>query len=118
MRENFPVAIYVFFNSFPMPALLSILVTIVIIVFFVTSSDSASLVVDYLASGGDQRPPKRQQIFWAATEGVVAAVLLVGGGLAPMRAFQLVTGLPLCAILLLICYSIIHSLGEDSRFAT
>ena len=45
---------------------------------------------------------------------MVAAVLLVGGGIAPMRTFQLMTGLPLAVILLLICYAVVRSLRSIS----
>ena len=54
-------------------------------------------------------------MFWAAAEGAVAAVLLVAGGLAPMRSFQIITGLPLCIILLLMCYSIVHALRLEGQ---
>ncbi len=115
VKENFAVAIFVFFKPFPSPAILSIVGLAVIVVFFVTSSDSASLVIDYIAAGGDPDPPKRQRVFWATTEGVVAAVLLVGGGIAPMRAFQLITGLPLALVLLLICYAIVRTLRDEEQ---
>jgi choline/glycine/proline betaine transport protein len=115
VRDNFPVAIFVFFEAFPLPGLLSVVGVAIIVVFFVTSSDSASLVIDYIAAGGDPDPPKRQRIFWATLEGVVAAVLLVGGGLAPMRAFQLITGLPLAVVLWLICYAVVRSLRAERR---
>lgn len=115
VKDNFATAIFVFFDAFPAPTMSSIVGLAVIVVFFVTSSDSASLVIDYIAAGGDPNPPKRQRVFWATAEGVVAAVLLVGGGIAPMRAFQLITGLPLGLILLLICYAIIRCLLDDEH---
>jgi choline/glycine/proline betaine transport protein len=87
----------------------------VIVIFFVTSSDSASLVIDYLTSGGREDTPKRQRVFWAGTEGAVAAVLLVGGGLEPMRTFQVITGLPLAVTLLLVCVSIVRALRAEVR---
>ena len=113
VKDDFPTAIFVFFSEFPASSTLCVVGLVVIVVFFVTSSDSASLVIDYIASGGDPNPPKRQRVFWATTEGVVAAVLLVGGGLAPMRAFQVMTGLPLAVVLLLICAAIIRSLNTN-----
>ncbi|MCO6043659.1 BCCT family transporter [Aeoliella sp. ICT_H6.2] len=113
VTDNFSIAIFVFFNDFPASTALSAVSLVVIIVFFVTSSDSASLVIDYIASGGDRNPPKRQRVFWATLEGVVAAVLLLGGGIAPMRAFQIMTGLPLAVILLLICFSVARSLIRE-----
>ncbi len=115
VQDNFAVAIFVFFESFPAPALLSTVGLVIIVVYFVTSSDSASLVIDTIAAGGDPHPPKRQRVFWATAEGAVAAVLLVGGGLAPMRAFQLITGIPLAVILLLICYAIVRSLRSPQN---
>jgi choline/glycine/proline betaine transport protein len=111
--NDVPVSIYVFFSGFPLSGLLSVVGVIVIVVFFVTSSDSASLVIDYLTSGGDLDPPRRQRVFWASIEGVVAAVLLLTGGLAPMRAFQVMTGLPLCIILLLMCVALVRALRAE-----
>ena len=65
---------------------------------------------------GDHTPGsiKRHRVFWATTEGVVAAMLLLGGGIAPRRAFQLITGLPLAVILLLTCWSIVRSLRAEA----
>lgn len=113
VEDNFAIAIFVFFESFPATTLLSLVGFMIIAVFFVTSSDSASLVIDYIAASGDPDPPKRQRVFWATTEGVVAGVLLLGGGIEPMRAFQLITGLPLAVILLLICYAVVRSLRAE-----
>lgn len=113
VNDNFSIAIFVFFSSLPGEAILCGGGLIIILLFFVTSSDSASLVIDYIASGGDPDPPKRQRVFWAASEGVVAAVLLIGGGLAPMRVFQLITGLPLAVILLLTCAAIVVALHRE-----
>jgi len=109
VRDNFPVAIFVFFSDFPLPTLLSVVGIAVIVVFFVTSSDSASLVIDYLSAGGDPHPPTRQRVFWGIMEGFVAAGLLVAGGLAPMRSFQMITGLPLCVIVILSCGSLVYA---------
>ncbi len=113
VENNFAIAIFIFFSEFPASAFVSLVSLVVIVVFFVTSSDSASLVIDYIASGGDQNPPKRQRVFWATLEGVVAAVLLIGGGIAPMRAFQIMTGLPLAVVLLLICFTVGRALWRE-----
>jgi choline/glycine/proline betaine transport protein len=115
VETNVPVAIYVFFEGLPLSGLLAVVGTAVVVFFFVTSSDSASLVIDYLTAGGDLDPPKRQRLFWAVIEGLVAAILLLTGGLAPMRTFQLTTGLPLCLILLLTCLALVRGLRQDPR---
>ena len=115
VQDNFAIAIYVFFDTLPLSGVLSVVASLVIVTFFVTSSDSASLVIDYLSAGGEEDAPTRQRVFWATTEGVVAAVLLVAGGLAPMRSFQIATGLPLCIILLLMCYALVRSLLREGH---
>lgn len=113
--DAYATSIFVFFDRFPLPTMLAVVGSILVVVFFVTSSDSASLVIDYITSGGDQDPPVRQRIFWAVSEGAVASVLLVTGGLGPMRAFQIITGLPLCLILLAMCVSIVKALSSEQR---
>lgn len=113
VENNFPVAIFEFFEAFPLTLVLSLVGVVVIILFFVTSSDSASLVIDMLASGGNQNPPTWQRVFWACSEGAVGAVLLVTGGLSAMRAFQISTALPLAVIILAICYCIVRALRTD-----
>ncbi len=115
VKDNFAVAIYVFFDGLPLSGLISVLGVFVVVTFFVTSSDSASLVIDYLSAGGEEDAPVRQRVFWATSEGAVAAVLLMAGGLAPMRSFQVATGVPLCVILLLMCYAIVRALRQEGR---
>jgi choline/glycine/proline betaine transport protein len=115
VQDNYAVAIYVFFDSLPLSGVVSVVAVLVVVTFFVTSSDSASLVIDYITADGNDEPPVRQRVFWATAEGAVAAVLLLAGGLAPMRSFQIATGLPLCVILLLMCYALVRALLREGR---
>lgn len=116
--DNLPAAIFVFFEAFPLPGLVSAVGLLVIAVYFVTSSDSASFVIDMLASGGDLDPPVRTRVFWAATEGVVGAMLLVAGGLSAMRTFQITTGLPLAVLLIGMCAALVRALRHERRPTT
>ncbi len=115
--DAYATSIFVFLDRFPLPTMLSVLASALVVAFFVTSSDSASLVIDYITSGGEQEAPVRQRVFWAVCEGAVAAVLLVTGGLGPMRAFQIITGLPLCLTLLVMCVSIVKALYSERSTA-
>jgi choline/glycine/proline betaine transport protein len=108
-----PLAIFVFFEQFPLSTVVSVVGVAVVVLFFVTSSDSASFVIDMLTAGGDLDPPKVQRVFWATTEGAVGAVLLLTGGLIAMQTFQLTTGLPLALILLAMCVSLHKALVAD-----
>jgi choline/glycine/proline betaine transport protein len=109
-------AIYVMLAELPLAALTSFFAAAVVAVFFVTSSDSASFVVDMITSGGDPNPPIWQRVFWASSEGAVAAVLIYAGGKTGLEALQsgvISIGLPFCALLLLMCFSLLKALRED-----
>jgi choline/glycine/proline betaine transport protein len=110
-------AIYVMLEHLPLSGVTSLLSAAVVAVFFVTSSDSASFVVDMLTSGGHPDPPVWQRVFWALAEGVVAAVLLTASGkkgLTALQAAVVSVGLPFCALMVLMCFSLFRGLRSDS----
>ena len=101
--------------------LATVMASIVIATYFITSSDSASLVVDILTSGGNPNPPIWTRVFWAVSEGAVAAVLLGAGaatgnpdgGLYALRNAAIITGLPFCILLLVMCVSVAKGLRAE-----
>ncbi len=113
VRESVPTALFKLLDRLPATTLMAGLATLVITTFFITSSDSGSLVIDILTSGGEPDPPVWQRIFWALTEGAVAAVLLLSGGLLALQTAALATALPFCAIMLLICWSLVIGLRGE-----
>lgn len=115
VNDDVARALFVFFEDYPLSAIINVVAVVLIAGFFVTSSDSGSLVVDSLTSGGQLDAPVAQRIFWAVTEGAVAAVLLLGGGLSALRAATIITGLPFAFLLLTMCYSLYKGLNEDVR---
>ncbi|PRW62427.1 BCCT family transporter [Actinopolyspora mortivallis] len=112
LLEQLPVATIV-------ATLASVLAIIVVVLFFATSSDSGSLVVDILTNGGDPNPKWQQRLFWAISEGVIACVLLAVGALSGTNALSalqtasIVTGLPFCIVLLLLCVSLVKALNQE-----
>ncbi len=116
-------AIFVLLNQLPIGAIastiMSVLAIVVVTLFFATSSDSGSLVVDMLTNGGDPHPIWQQRLFWAVTEGILAAVLLVAGtvgagdALSALQTAAITTGLPFCAVLLVMCYTLFLALKEE-----
>jgi choline/glycine/proline betaine transport protein len=101
LLEHFPLSVYSIF-----------FVIVAGVIFFITSSDSGSLIIDFITSGGKEKTDVRLRIFWALLEGVVAAALVFGGGLIALQTGSLVTGLPVCVLMLFVCYSIIKALRE------
>ena len=106
-------AFFALLDAMPGATATAALATVIVMLFFVTSSDSGSLVIDMLTAGGHTDPPRVQRVFWAVTEGVVAATLLLGGGLQALQTAAITTGLPIAAILLLLCYTLYRGLSTE-----
>lgn len=113
-------AIYVMLEQLPWATISSFLTAVVVTIFFVSSSDSASFVVDMLTSGGHPDPPIWQRIFWASAEGATAGILLFAGGEKVLQALQagvVSIALPFCALIILLCFSLVKGLRSDPVFA-
>ncbi|MCC5829350.1 MAG: BCCT family transporter [Phycisphaeraceae bacterium] len=106
-------ALFRLLGELPFTWVLTVLAMLVIATYFVTSSDSASLVVGILAHNGNTHPPVASRVFWALTEGAVAAVLLLAGGLEALQAGAIIAALPICLIMLLMCWALFVSLRRE-----
>ncbi len=123
LTASAPKAIFVLLEQLPITGLLAIIASVITItvvtLFFATSSDSGSLVVDILTNGGDPHPIWQQRLFWAVMEGLIAAVLLIAGAatggdaLGALQTGAVTTGLPFCAVLLLMCYTLYRALSQE-----
>ena len=112
VNENITTALFSLLEHFPLSYFSILFVVIAGIIFFVTSSDSGSLVIDFITSGNREKTAVKLRIFWALAEGMVAATLVYGGGLIALQTGSLVTGLPVCIIMLFLCYSILKALRK------
>lgn len=112
VNQNIATALFSLLEHFPMPLFSILFVVIAGVIFFVTSSDSGSLIIDYITSGGKDKNDVWLRIFWALIEGAVAAALVYGGGLIALQTGSLVTGLPVCILMLIMCYSILKALRK------
>ncbi len=110
VNNNIATALFVLLERFPLSYFSIFFVVIAAVIFFVTSSDSGSLVVDYLTTGGKQNNPVQYRVFWAFLQGIVAAVLIWKGGLIALQTVSLVTGLPMCILMLVAIYAIVREL--------
>src|SRR5690606_35664892 len=115
VQADVAVALFQFLGHLPFAGISMTIAPLLVVTFFVTSSDSGSLVIDIITSGGEPEPPVWQRVFWAVTEGVVAAVLLLAGGLAALQTGAIASGLPLAAILLVVCYGLFTALRQETR---
>ncbi|MBA4208737.1 MAG: choline transporter [Parvibaculum sp.] len=116
VQADVAVALFQFLEHLPFAAISMTVATLLIVTFFITSADSGSLVIDIITSGGEGDPPVWQRIFWAVLAGVIAAVLLVADGLSALQSGAIAGGLPLAAILLVLCFGLFKALrGEVQR---
>lgn len=120
VAESVPLAMFEFFENFPLATLVQGVAVVVVALFFATSSDSASLVVDMLCTGDDNAGPVRQRVFWGISEGALAAALIVLGGEAGLTALQqviTVIGLPIFLLVFLMVFCLVKGLGRERRTA-
>jgi choline/glycine/proline betaine transport protein len=116
--DNVPASLFMFLENFPIAPVVSGLAVLIVVIFFTTSSDSASFVIDMLASSDvTDNPPTRQRVFWAIAEGAVAATLLAAGGLEALQEIITVLGFPFFILVLVIIYSLIRGVRQESRMA-
>jgi len=123
VSKDSSVALFVFFDNFPMTEVLSFFSVLMIVIFFVTSCDSGAMVVDMLCSHGKNDTPLWQRIYWAVGIGIVAAVLLLAGGLNALQTMTIASALPFTIVLLLAMVGLIKSLKveafkQDSQLIT
>ncbi|MCP1728141.1 choline/glycine/proline betaine transport protein [Natronospira proteinivora] len=113
VQEDVPVALFSFLEQYPWALLTSLASVIIIAVFLTTSADSAALVVDLLSRRDDQPSQIRQRVFWTLMLGGVAATLLLGGGLEALQNVIITLGLPFCALLVFMAFSLLRALHAD-----
>lgn len=116
VADSVPLAMFVFFENFPLTTLLQGLAVVIVAIFFATSSDSASLVVDMLCTGDAEPGPVRQRVFWGAMEGLIAAMLIVLAGEAGLEALQqviTVIGLPIFIMVFAMLFALLKGLSSE-----
>lgn len=116
VAESVPLAMFAFFENYPMTQIVQGLAVLIVGIFFATSSDSASLVVDMLCTGDGSPGPVRQRIFWGASEGILAALLIVLAGDKGLEALQqviTVVGLPMFTLMFVAGIAFIVALKKE-----
>ena len=113
VAANLPIALFTVFDYMPWSTLLAWITGLLVAVYFVTASDAGALVVSMITSKGDEEPPLWLRVFWALASGGVAACLLLAGGLEAVQAAAVIAALPLCVLMLIMCYGILKGLRDE-----
>jgi betaine/carnitine transporter, BCCT family len=102
--------LFVLLDNLPWAPFTSFVAIILILIFFVTGWDSGTLVIDTMTSGGRTDTPLRQKVIWLLAVGGIGIMLLLTGGLTSLQAGSIATGLPLAAILVVMCFGTLKGL--------
>lgn len=117
VADSVPLAMFAFFEYYPLATFIQGLAIVIVAIFFATSSDSASLVVDMLCTGDAEPGPVRQRVFWGVSEGAVAVMLIVLAGDAGLTALQqviTVIGLPIFILVFFMVLALLKGLSSEN----
>lgn len=113
VASNMPIALFTVFDYMPWSQLLAWMTGLLVAVYFVTASDAGALVVAMITSKGSEEPTLWLRVFWALSCGGVAGCLLLAGGLEALQAAAVIAALPLCILMLVMCYGILKGLRDE-----
>ncbi|MDG1443056.1 MAG: BCCT family transporter [Pseudomonadales bacterium] len=115
VQADSSVALFKFFENFPMSEVLSFIAVIMVMVFFVTSADSGALVVNMLCAYGEDDTPAVQRSIWTVFIGLIAIVLLLAGGLSSLQTAAIASALPFSMALLFAMWGFWKALSQDVK---
>jgi choline/glycine/proline betaine transport protein len=115
VQADSSVALFKFFENFPMSEVLSFIAVIMVMVFFVTSADSGALVVNMLCAYGEDDTPAVQRSIWTVFIGLIAIVLLLAGGLSSLQTAAIASALPFSVALLFAMWGFWKALSQDVK---
>ncbi len=107
------VALFQFFEQFPLSGVLSGIAIVMVMVFFVTSADSGAMVLNMLSSHGRDDTPMLRRVFWMGMVGAVATVLMLAGGLSALQTAAIAGALPFSLVLLVAIWGFLRALSVD-----
>ncbi len=117
VNENYTTALFVTLKQMPFYTITAPLAIILIVTSFVGAANSATYVLAMLTSGGDMNPSAKLRGFWGISQGAITIILILVGGTAALTALQtaaIASAFPFMLIMLVMCYSILKALREDS----
>ena len=114
---NVFTSIFIFFEVYPMQAVINSMVVLVLFTFLITSMDSAIYVLSMFTDGGNRSPAKKHRYIWGVFLPIFGcSMLLLGNKLAnldllgAMTKLIVITSLPYAFLTILISIIFIRSL--------
>lgn len=114
VKEDVSLALYTFFEHFPLSYVLSFTAILLITTFLVTSADSATFVIGMMTTQGDLNPSSKVKIIWGFIISVFTLALLLAGGLKAMQAASLTVAFPYSLVMVLQCVALYKGLKDEA----
>ncbi|MGM0900407.1 MAG: glycine betaine uptake BCCT transporter [Bacillota bacterium] len=113
VNTDVSLALFVFFESFPMGFLLSIIALTLVVTFFITSADSATFVLSIFSSEGNLNPSRLIKVTWGILLSLISIVLLLSGSLDALQSASIAAAFPFTIIMIIMCYTLYKGLKEE-----
>jgi glycine betaine transporter len=109
------IALFSFYEYFPLSSIMRFLSVILIMTFFVTSADSATFILGMYSSKGSLNPKNRIKITWGIILSLISTVLLLSGSLEALQTASIAAAFPFAVIMVCMCYSLIKGLESENH---
>ena len=113
VAEDVAVALFAFFDFFPLSEALGLAALALIFVFLVTSADSATFVLSMMTTGGDLNPPTATKMVWGVLVAAITAATLFSGSVEVARAMAATGAIPFSGILVLQVVGFLRALRAE-----
>jgi glycine betaine transporter len=113
VKSDVTIALFVFFENFPIGLSLSIISIILIVTFFITSADSATFVLSMFSSQGNLNPSRFIRLSWCVILALIPIVLLLSGSLDTLQTATIAAAFPFMIIMVIMCYTLFKGLKEE-----
>ncbi|MDG6249371.1 BCCT family transporter, partial [Methanocalculus sp.] len=111
--EDVSLALFVFFEHYPLAGVLSLIAIMLLSIFFITSADSATVVLGSLTTGGSLAVPLYKKVIWGLSLSTVAITLLLTGGLDALQKMAITAAFPFMIVMIILCYTLWIGLSQE-----
>ncbi|MDO6815565.1 BCCT family transporter [Cobetia amphilecti] len=110
-------AIFAMLHTLPLDYVVIFAFTLLALIFTATTFDSISYILAAVVQKEvDEEPMRWNRLFWAFALSFMPIVLMFIGGLETLQTASIIGGVPLLAVALMLCISIVRAAHYDLRY--
>ncbi|MBV0903528.1 BCCT family transporter [Haloarcula salina] len=101
-----------FESIIPLGELFAAAYLLLVLTFLITTVDSTTLSLAMFTTGGDENPSTVNRVSWGVMVGLLTSLLLISGGLAALKDFVVLLGLPIAFVIALCIVGLVLELEQ------